>query len=125
MANTERFQAVIEVNKQKAEASVKQLEREVKAATEEVIKLKKKDSGATKEQIAAAERNAPLEKQAQIKANVWYRQWEDDHPEEENDSKKRQRGILLDRARKSIGAKKLLKRNTFSEVPICRLIVFL
>ncbi len=56
MANTERFQAVIEVNKQKAEASVKQLEREVKAATEEVIKLKKKDSGATKEQIAAAER---------------------------------------------------------------------
>lgn len=40
MANTERFQAVIEVNKQKAEASVKQLEREVKAATEEVIKLK-------------------------------------------------------------------------------------
>ena len=38
MANTERFQAVIEVNKQKAEASVKQLEREVKAATEEVIR---------------------------------------------------------------------------------------
>ena len=58
--------------------------------------------------IASAERNAPLEKQAQIKANVWYRQWEEDHPEEDNDGKKRQRGILLDRARKSIGAKKLV-----------------
>lgn len=60
------------------------------------------------EKIAIAERNAPLEKQAQIKANVWYRQWEEDHPEDDNDSKKRQRGILLDRARKSVGAKKLV-----------------
>ena len=60
------------------------------------------------DKIATAERNAPLEKQAQIKANVWYRQWEEDHPEDDNDSKKRQRGILLDRARKSVGAKKLV-----------------
>lgn len=60
-----------------------------------------------KDAIARAERNAPLEKQAQLIANKKYRDWLDNHPGEENDSKKRQRGIILDAARRTVGAKKL------------------
>ncbi len=57
--------------------------------------------------LAIARRNAPLEKQAQIMANSWYKMWLDNNPEEDAEHKKRQRGQLLDRARKQVGAKKL------------------
>ena len=55
MANTQKFQAIIEVNSSKAHAEVERLRKEQKAAMDEIIKLKAKDSGATKEQIKAAE----------------------------------------------------------------------
>ena len=57
--------------------------------------------------LAVARKNAPLEKQAQIIAGTWYKMWKDNNPEEDAEHKKRQRGQLLDRARKQVGAKKL------------------
>lgn len=60
-----------------------------------------------KAKIAVAERNAPLEKQAQIMANDEYDRWSYDHPEADKDQQKRQRGIILDKARHAVGAKKL------------------
>lgn len=68
----------------------------------------KREVESLKSKLAIAERNAPLERQAQIKANLEYRQWLDDHPGEDSDHKKRQRGIILDAARRSVGAKKLV-----------------
>ena len=55
MANTQKFQAIIEVNSSKAHAEVERLRKEQKSAMDEIIRLKAKDSGATKEQIKAAE----------------------------------------------------------------------
>jgi len=60
-----------------------------------------------KAKVNVAKRNAPREKQAQLMANVEYRAWKDDHPDADNDQKKRQRGLILDKARRAVGAKKL------------------
>ena len=72
----------------------------------EATKIYAEEVKSLAEKVARAEKNAPLEKLAQMRAGQQYRQWLDDHPGEDNDSKKRQRGILLDRARKAVGAKK-------------------
>ena len=61
-----------------------------------------------KDKIAVAEANAPREKQAQLRAGQEYRKWLYDHPDSENDSKKRQKGIFLDKWRKICGAKKAI-----------------
>lgn len=61
-----------------------------------------------KAKVAIAERNAPLEKQAQIFANVEYKRWLYDHPDSDKDQQKRQRGLILDKARRAVGAKKLV-----------------
>lgn len=59
------------------------------------------------EKINVAKKNAPLEKQAQIIANTKYKAWKWDHPEEDAEHQKRQKGIYLEAARKAVGAKKL------------------
>lgn len=73
----------------------------------EAAKKYAKEVASLKAKIAIAERNAPLEKQAQILANDQYRKWKYDHPDADNDQKKRQRGLILDKARRIYGAKKL------------------
>lgn len=56
--------------------------------------------------IREAEKNAPLERLAQIRANIKYNKWLYDHPGEDKDHQKRQKGIELDNARRAVGAKK-------------------
>lgn len=56
--------------------------------------------------IREAEKNAPLERLAQIRANIRYNKWYYDHPGEDKDHQKRQKGIELDNARRAVGAKK-------------------
>ena len=56
MAYNETFQAIIEVNNKQAWSAVEQLQKKQKEAAEELSRLKQKDSGATKEQIALAEK---------------------------------------------------------------------
>ncbi|WP_458459243.1 helix-turn-helix domain-containing protein [Pseudobutyrivibrio sp.] len=58
--------------------------------------------------LSIARRNAPLEKQAQIIANLEYNKWKWEHADEDNDHKKREKGRILDRARQKVGAKKLV-----------------
>lgn len=74
-----------------------------------------------KEKVAIAEANAPREKQAQLRAGVEYRKWREDHPEDDYDSQKRQRGILLDKWRNICGAKKAIiggKHNDMDANPL-------
>lgn len=73
----------------------------------EAAKEYAKEVESLKAKIVKAEQNAPLEKQAQILANVKYDSWYYDHPDADKDQQKRQRGIILDEARSIVGAKKL------------------
>ena len=80
MANTQKFQAIIEVNSSKAHAEVEKLRKEQKAAMDEIIRLKAKDSGATKEQIKAAEQKLKVVtdtlKKEEIQFRVMVKDWE-------------------------------------------------
>jgi len=76
----------------------------------EMTKLYSKEVESLNAKLAIAKRNAPLERQAQILANYNMDLIEIDHPEIKNDNEhyKREKGRQLDKARKLVGAKKLV-----------------
>ena len=76
----------------------------------EMAKLYSAEVESLKAKLAIAKRNAPLERQAQILANLKLNQIVYDHPEIKNDKDhyKREKGRQLDAARKLVGAKKLV-----------------
>lgn len=57
MAHNETFEAIIKLNNEEVRNKIEETRRLQREAADELVRLKKKESNATKEQIAVAEHN--------------------------------------------------------------------
>lgn len=110
---TRKIERVYADHATELKALAKKARKEARATVDisynpEMNKKYKREVESLDHKLSVARKNAPLERQAQIIANVKWATVKYNNPEMDDEHQKKEKARLLDAARKSIGAKKLI-----------------